>query len=189
MKLTLAAKDEAAAKELGDFVDDLLKTAGKDARVMRQVPGVEALLANLGPKIEGKNVVVSLDEVNTNKVLETVVILMQRARQRATRMQSANAARQIVLAGVMYAADHQGEWPQALEELGPKYLPAQFLKDSGTYEYIKPPAKAGANAPKTIVIYEKLDDGQPVAAGFLDGHVELLKPQELAGRLPKAQQK
>jgi hypothetical protein len=192
VKLTIQGKDGKAAQDIGDLLDDLITTAGKEPRLMRQVPGLDALLPNLGPKIEGDKVVLSLDEANSSKLLETVVALMGRARQRATHMLAINNARQIVLGGLMYSQDNKGQWPQTLEELSPKYIPAQFLKapnPKATFEYVKPPPKGTANPQRFIVVYEKSDGNQPVAAGFLDGHAELIKPEDLQMKLQAGQQK
>jgi len=83
-----------------------------------------------------------------------------------------NVARQVVIAGFMYANDHQGEWPQKLDELAGKYIKQEMLQQE-TFIYLRP--KKDVKTPQsTVVIHQKVDKAPQIAVGFLDGHVELI---------------
>jgi len=81
------------------------------------------------------------------------------------------AMAQVLVAGVLYMDEHEGNWPDSLEEAR-KYLKDPTI-DLQAYEYHKPPAKLGPQeTSETVVLREKLTEfGGGVLAGFADGHV------------------
>ena len=118
---------------------------------------------------------------STNKVLEQVVSLMQKGRAKAMNMQAINVVRQIVLAGFMYANDHQGDWPQKIDDLAPTYIKPQMLQTE-TFIYLRP-SKQAKNIQNIVVLYEKVDDKRPqIAVGFLDGHSELINQDQFKAK-------
>jgi hypothetical protein len=185
LKLTIQTKDAKSAAALADFIQDTLDAAGKNARSRRQVPILGDMLPMLTPKIDNDRLVLALDDATTNKVLEQIVSLMQKGRVKAQNMQAINSVRQIVLAGFMFANDHQGEWPQKLDELAPKYIKAPMLEnpnEGATFEYLRP-ANQAKNVQNVVVIYEKGDDKRPqIAVGFLDGHAELIASDQFRAK-------
>jgi len=181
LKLTIQAKDAKSAAALGDLIQDTLDAAGKNARARRQVPILGDMLPQLTPKIENDRLVLSLDDAATNKVLEQVVSLMQKGRAKAQNMQVMSLVRQIVLAGHMYANDHQGEWPQKIDELAGKYIPQQMLHQE-TFIYLQP-KKGAKNTQNVVLLHQKIDNKRPqMAVGFLDGHVELINTDEFSAK-------
>jgi hypothetical protein len=185
LKLTIQAKDAKSAAALGDFIQDTLDAAAKNARARRQVPMLGDMLPQLTPKIENDRLVLALDDAATNKVLEQVVSLMQKGRARAQNMQAISVARQIVLAGYMFANDHQGEWPQKIDDLAGKYIQQQMLQQE-TFVYLRP-RKDAKNAPTLVVVHQKIDDKRPqMAVGFLDGHAELVNTDQFRAKFDQA---
>jgi hypothetical protein len=184
LKLTIQAKDAKSAAALGDLIQDTLDAAGKNARARRQVPILGDMLAQLTPKIENDRLVLALDDATTNKVLEQVVSLMQKGRAKAQNMQAINVARQIVLAGFMYANDHRGDWPQKLDDLAPTYIKQDMLQT--TFVYLRP-AGPTKNTQNTVVVHEKVDNKRPqIAVGFLDGHAELVNLDRFSAKFDQA---
>jgi hypothetical protein len=180
LKLTIQTKDAKSAAALGDLIQDTLDAAGKNARARRQVPVLADMLAALTPKIENERLVLALDDATTNKVLEQVVSLLQKGRARAQNMQAINVVRQIVLAGFMFANDHQGEWPQKLDELAPRYIKPQMLQEEA-FIYLRP-KKETKNIQNVVVLHQKIDNLAQIAVGFLDGHAELIAVDQFRGK-------
>jgi hypothetical protein len=184
LKLTIQTKDAKSAAALGDLIQDTLDAAAKDARAQRQVPVLGEMLPQLTPKIENDRLVLALDDATTDKVFEQVVSLMQKGRAKAQNMQVMSAVRQIVLAGYMFANDHQGEWPQKLDELAPKYLKPQLLAEE-TFVYLRP-QKGARNPGAVVVIHQKSDTTPQIAVGFLDGHAELVASDQFKAKFDQA---
>jgi hypothetical protein len=183
-KLTIQCKDAKSAAALGDLIQDTLDAAGKNFRARRQVPVIADMMGALVPKIETDHLVLALDDATTNKVLEQVVGLMQKGRARAQNMEAMSVIRQVVLAGFMYANDHQGDWPQKLDDLPPKYIKQNMLQQE-TFIYLKP--KKDAKTPQNVVvIHQKLDKGAQIAVGFLDGHAELIAADQFPQKFDQA---
>ncbi|HEV8290459.1 MAG TPA: hypothetical protein VGP94_00985 [Tepidisphaeraceae bacterium] len=181
LKLTIQTKDAKSAAALGDLIQDTLDAAGKNARARRQVPMLADMLPVLTPKIDNDRLVLALDDATTNKVLEQIVSLLQKGRARAVNMQAINVVRQIVLAGFMYANDHQDEWPQKLDDLAPTYIKQDTLQTP--FVYLRP-AKQAKNVQNIVVVHEKIDDKRPqIAVGFLDGHAELIATDQFRAKL------
>jgi hypothetical protein len=185
IKLTIQAKDVKSAGALGDLIQDTLDAASKNARARRQVAVIGDILPAFTPKIENDRLVLALDDATTNKVLEQMVSLMQKGRARAANMEAINVVRQIVLGGFMYANDHQGDWPQKIDDLTPTYV-KQDLLQSGTFIYLRP-NKQAKNTQNVVVLHQK-DDGkkQQIAVGFLDGHAELVNLDQFKAKFDQA---
>jgi hypothetical protein len=183
-KFTIQCKDAKSAGALGDLIQDTLDAAFKNARARRQVAVIGDMLPALTPKIENDRLVLALDDAMTNKVLEQIVSLMQKGRARAQNLQAITTVRQIVLAGFMYANDHQGEWPQKIDELAPKYIKAQMLQEE-TFIYLRP-SKGAKNVQNVVVIHQKLDKHRQIAVGFLDGHAELVAADQFQAKFDQA---
>jgi len=188
-KLTIQAKDAKAADALGDLISDSMAVAFKNARVRHQIPIVGDVLPQLTPKIDNDKLVLSLDKAATEKVFDQMVAMLGAGRAKALHMQTSSNMRQILMAGLMFARDNKGEWPQALDQLAPKYLRANVLNnpnEQAPFVYIRPAKGAdNGNTGTVIVLYEDPEKagGQNAFAGFLDGHVEMLRVDDLKGRI------
>lgn len=121
---------------------------------------------------------------------------LSRARAQATRVKSANNLRQIALAGIQYANDHKGKFPDQLGDLmkSGDLIPAVFINPatntSPPPHFDKPEQAAEwvdehsdyvwAGKGKTttagaddVLAYEKLEGAtQGINIAFADGHVE-----------------
>jgi hypothetical protein len=181
IKLTIQAKDAKSAAALGDLIQDTLDAASKNAGARRQVPVLGDMLPALTPKIENDRLVLALDDATTNKVFQQIIGLMQKGHAKAVNMEAMNVVRQIVLAGFMYANDHQGDWPQKIDDLAPKYIKEQMLQ-TGTFIYLRP-TKQAKNIQNIVVLYQKDDGKHPqIAVGFLDGHAELMNQDQFKAK-------
>jgi prepilin-type processing-associated H-X9-DG protein len=121
---------------------------------------------------------------------------MGKARDTAKRTVSLSNLRQIGIAGIMYASDHKGNYPESLQDLvKEKYLPEPVLKsplntrpDVPSYIYI-----AGHKAdskPNYVLAYENpeyLSEGTNVL--YVDGHVQWMKPEEFKAALAETYQR
>jgi len=87
----------------------------------------------------------------------------------------------ILLACMVYAKDHENQWPDSLQDLIPRRLardtlihPGQPERENG-YVYIKPSTPI---SPFQIVLYEKYDSwGDGINVGYADGHVQFIKTE------------
>ena len=107
-----------------------------------------------------------------------------RARQAAMRTISAKNMEKLVKGCLAYSKDHNGEWPDSLEELLGKYgitekhfsNPSQKDRRIG-YVYLKP--EGGSAGPGQLVIYEfhvEWKDG--INGAFVSGRVKLIADEE-----------
>lgn len=97
------------------------------------------------------------------------------------RVQSLSNMRKILLSCIMYAQDHQDQWPDNLQQLNvygvtpadlanPKYTGAET-----GYVYAKPTKPL---SPSQVVLYEKYDSwADGINVGFVDGHVEFIQDE------------
>jgi hypothetical protein len=179
-KFTIQAKDAAAAQGISNLLAKLPQLVGNNPQVKREFPEFEELVRQLLPKIEQDRLVLNLDDAAGNAIVEQLAHLMQRARAQAIRTQGMSNMRHLLIGGLMHANDNKGQWPQTLEQLAPKYVPAHVLKNpTGRALVYLRPTKFGPDSALIVVMHESLDGQLPVAVGFLDGHVELLRPDQL----------
>ncbi|MHC4456676.1 MAG: M56 family metallopeptidase [Planctomycetota bacterium] len=101
------------------------------------------------------------------------------------RVKSARMLKRLGLLLVMYAADHQGEFPDDLFELGPYATEEDAAELGPTVEedtkYVGE-GKTSKDSPQTVVIaYDKslLQEGNGTNVLFADGHVEFTRSTEL----------
>lgn len=184
--LLIQSKDATTAKALGEMIQQLM-AAGARAMVsgmpadQRPNPLVVAgLIASLTPKPEGDRLVLSLDDQAFRRLaIQMIAGPIGRARSNAARQESQNHMRQLLLASVVWANDHKGEWPPDLATaakasgIGEDMLKNPSRPGTG-YTYTKPPAN-DPNPSRTIVLYETEPTPEGRNVGFADGHVEFLK--------------
>jgi hypothetical protein len=117
---------------------------------------------------------------------------LAKAREQGKRSVSLNNLKQIALACIMYADDHEGKFPDNLQKLypyhrNPKILesprkPKDFIGPS--YIYVAGLKARMPDSSRIIIFYENpAFCGDKVCAAFLDGHVEALGQTEFLERL------
>ena len=109
---------------------------------------------------------------------------MARARQQARHAVSMSNLKQLGLAIIMYADDHDGKLPESLEEVWDYHREPKILEspqkptafDGPSYIYVKGHSLKAGSPAKQIIVYE--NPGylrEQITAVFLDGHVERMK--------------
>ena len=112
---------------------------------------------------------------------------MAKAREQGKRIASLQNLKQIVLASIMYADDHEGKFPDDLQKLYPYHRNPKILesprKPKGFYGpgyiYVDGLKLRMGDPSRIIIFYENpafCSDG--ICVGFLDGHSEWMKPEE-----------
>ncbi len=178
-----------SAKSLQESLSTALAAAKKNMPAAYQ--------QNISIQQTDKAVVLTL-ETDTLQQFLPLVLATQR---KATHVQSVSNMKQIVLACTLYANDHQDIWPADLKIVAKQYS----LKDQAfinpldptrkdPYVYLEPKTKRRVTPPTDIILYEAHEDTAiDVAAGFADGHIELLSKaefdQELKARRAGRQEK
>ena len=97
------------------------------------------------------------------------------------RMNSAKKMKKILLNCIMYAQEHENQWPDNLQDLTQRGLasdtfinPGQPERENG-YIYIKPSTPI---SPQQVVLYEAHDSwGDGINIGYADGHVQFIKEE------------
>jgi len=139
-----------------------------------------------GPGIEASQMTVAGGAVGAAIALPA----MARARVTARRVASMNNLKQMGLAVLMYAQDHDNKLPDDLKTLEKYGVTGRVLEsprkpnDFTGPSYIYIPGQSTSTDPQNIVAYENpafLEDG--TNAVFLDGHVEFLKPEAFREKL------
>jgi len=97
------------------------------------------------------------------------------------RMKSAKNMQKILLACMVYAKDHEDQWPDSLQDLTQRRLardtlinPRQPERESG-YIYIKPSTPI---SPQQVVLYEAHDSwADGINVGYADCHTQFIKEE------------
>ena len=117
---------------------------------------------------------------------------MAKGREQGKRIASLQNLKQILLACIMYADDHEGKFPDDLQKLYPYHRNPKILesprKPKGfygpSYIYVDGLKRRMGDSSRIIIFYENpafCSDG--ICVGFLDGHSEWMKPSEFIERL------
>lgn len=193
VELQVQCSDAESAKAIRDILSKGIDALAQMKDVQREVPQLPALLKELLPELKQDKLVIAVDQARMDDLVKRMVVpMVAAARKQAIAVQTMSNARQLLMGGFMHAADNKNVWPDKLEALAPKYLPEQILgnprmENAKNWVYIKPDPAAKQPA-STIVLHEPLDAKfDMLIVGFADGHVEMMKPADLAARL-KAQQ-
>ncbi len=110
------------------------------------------------------------------------------------RSQTLSNMTQILLTCLAYAQDHQGQWPESLQDLSKYGLAKDTLinqrqpeREIG-YVYLKPSTPI---LPQQVVLYEVYDSwGDGINVGFADGHVQFIeKESDFKNQLKKVEGK
>ncbi len=106
---------------------------------------------------------------------------LARARQQAKHVVSMSHMKQIALALIMYADDHDGTLPESFKQAQKYYGDSKILDsplkpgdfDGPSYIYVKGHSLGVESAAKQIVVYENPEYlRDKITVLFLDGHVE-----------------
>ena len=97
------------------------------------------------------------------------------------RMNSAKNMQKILLACIVYAKDHEDQWPDSLQDLTQRRLardtlinPRQPERENG-YIYIKPSTPI---SPQQVVLYEAYDSwADGINVGYADCHTQFIKEE------------
>jgi hypothetical protein len=185
-KLTIKSQDAAHAQALHALIQKGAEMAAMLPQVARDLPAAGKLIPRLVPKLEGDRLTLALNDEEIAQVLADIAGPgLSAARDHAALTQSVSHLRQLVLACLMHSQDHRDAWPETLEAVAPRYAGPQLLinprgtQEHAGYRYVKP-ATPIKDASKTIVIHEPLElPLDKLAAGFADGHVEIMLKEEL----------
>ncbi len=174
----------AGLRALADLPDFKGAFASEEDRQF--LPPVLALLHAAAPRVDGQDVRMSLDAKQTFEAAALLQAGLGQARDAAQRVNSMSRMRQILMAGVVYASDHKGNWPPDLEILV-KNAPevAKLLvnpTDPKLRQYVYRPLTPAENAKLRAakladgvvpVLWEQVDDDRtPLNVGYQDGHVQ-----------------
>jgi prepilin-type processing-associated H-X9-DG protein len=191
LSLIIQAKDAATAQQLSGILDTAHQTVAKEKG--RENAEVNEFLSVVAPKITSEHpdqLRLTLDEAQTQNVLNMFADSIRTAHRLALQTQSMGNERQICTAIIFYANDHDGVLPRDLRVDLKKYLgddpgviqkvftnPRQPARKEG-YVYIRPANNVTGlkNASETPILYEAFDEwGEGINVGFADGHVELIR--------------
>jgi hypothetical protein len=191
IRLTLAAADEASAKQVSanfqsllDMIRDsaLAKAGGKPEGGIAVTIGVTELLR---PTQDASQVRITIEGTGVAKYAPIMVPALMRARDAANQVKSASNLRMLGQSVLLYSNENNGKYPDKLEDLKSQFDFGSPTFDDVTknprstdkpgYIYVKPAAKLAdvRNPSETPVFFESLNgkknpDG---LIGYADGHV------------------
>jgi prepilin-type processing-associated H-X9-DG protein len=193
-RLCIQSDDAESAKALHNVIASMLDTVVK-AKESGLPFDPEAIQALLLPHVTGDRLTLALDSAGFDKVITQLLLpSLMRARELAKRTVSAANEKGIVLACIVYASEHQNQWPPDLDvlvkngSLSPKSLVnPRFHQYEIGYVYLRPGVSMRDIHPMQVVLYEK-HEGWPegINLGFADGHVEFMTDQAYVTALIEA---
>ncbi|HEY2587412.1 MAG TPA: H-X9-DG-CTERM domain-containing protein [Tepidisphaeraceae bacterium] len=186
LRILIQSPDAQSAAKLNDVITHAIDWARERQDAPREELAFTQMVGQLKPKLDGDRITIDLPPDDLQKLAATVASGMLQARTNAMRIQVASNLRQLGMAVMMYATDHQGQMPKDLGAEISKYVdgpegfkrlwvdplrpnqqkPYVYLKLADKFADVKEPAQA-------VLIYENhttWDNGINVA--FADGHVE-----------------
>lgn len=201
--LVIQSESHDAAAALQGLLKATLHTAqdghgnaANDAIAVRAMSAVvaAAMTAADQSRVENDRVVVDLTRNELTAVATGLAVGLHGARERSARVVSMSHERQLLLGCVMYADQHQGQFPPSLEEAAKQAEATDVLVDplhpdqKPAYKYVKP-AAGTKTPPDRLVLYEAFNQfGDGVSVGFADGHVEWISDESHFQELLKAAQ-
>jgi general secretion pathway protein G len=135
---------------------------------------------------------VALPKEHLIEIIAAFQPLFGQSREQGKRAVSLNNLKQIALACIMYADDHEGKFAPDLQQLYPYHRNPKILEsprkptgfDGPSYIYVAGLKWQMPDSSKIIIFYENpafCIDG--ICAAFLDGHSQWMKPAEFLERL------
>ncbi len=217
LQFAIQARTDADAEALRRTIAASLEAVGKLDQVRRELPQWETLATMLTPAVQGDRLILAWDRPRIEKLVKTCLApMLVGLRQKDQAIYNLSNLKQIGLAVVMYATDHEDQLPSHLaatlpylENGEPLLLPGggtkcppdlmkwdypkqvEWLDQHGAYVYLKPAAhlKEIKEPDKTLLAYQRLEttDGTTVPAAFADGHTERLSREAFEKLLKKSQ--
>jgi hypothetical protein len=202
VRVTLQARDAAAVDSLDKTIHAALDAAGKatEAEVAKHpknsdvtmLRAVAKLIPSLAPtRGENNQLVLSIDDAKLADLTGVVSTGMVLARGNALRVQSMSNIRQLLMASLLWANDHKGQWPDDLAAAAKAYDAGPVLANprggKAAYKYIKPPKDVKSPAERIVIYETDVLDANGLDVGYMDGHVEFMSREEFEKQL-KAQQ-
>jgi len=190
LKLTVQSKDNAAANNVKDVINNFYKFIRQEPQVQKFFPDVDKLLTMLRPTVTNDRLLLTINRQQANTIIHDILPpVLVKARGQAKRMQCTHQLRQIGVAIIMYMNDHKGKCPPDLETLKTKYIspkqlvcPASHGKDSYVYRGADLNDKANSDMISNMIfVYDKAENHVKSHNGqgrqvrmvlFMDGHVE-----------------
>jgi prepilin-type processing-associated H-X9-DG protein len=178
--LNADCKDHTSALLLKTMLDAAINTALAASHGSVDAPRV---VAALSPTVQDTQVLIHPDRQQSNYLQTVAMQMIIKLRERALVTQAISQVQQLNMLCLMYANDHNGQFPPDADTLKP---PANLLKDPNHpdqptgFTYLAPKAKVTDAASTTVLWYENLPAtaGKSVV-GFVDGHVELQTAAQL----------
>jgi prepilin-type processing-associated H-X9-DG protein len=187
MNIVIQSPDEASAAALSTTLNKVVAFAKQmlDMEIQRApevakfIGDTDALAKAFTPKVEGSRLTARLDGDQSMKLTGIILPAIAKARSRASQAVAMHNIRQILLACVIYADGHRGQFPPSLQmlaksqpELAGMFKHPQMPDKEMPFGYLRP-----TKAPVTnqVVVYEDWDQHPAtLAVGFADGHVETM---------------
>jgi hypothetical protein len=184
------SQDAQAAQNLKNLLDQFYAYISSVHEVQQLFPNMKELLQRVTPTVKADRLELALTPSQTETLIQDILKPMFVVIREEERLKkSLRQLRQILVACITYADDHQDQWPENLQVLvEAQKLDAKLLhnprrsQQTAGYVYIRP----GLNwkkfpAARHIVLYEPFDEWPQlhgVWIGLLDGHVERAEKQE-----------
>ena len=203
MKAALALLPEAGKAEfMGTYnIPRLFKMSGAMVRAFMPAPMLIAQMdiptkSNIvfaGKASNGEMTVdIALPKEHLTEIVAAFQPPLDKAREQGKRAVSLNNLKQIALACIMYADDHEGKFPDNLEQLYPYHRNPRILESprkpkdfiGPSYIYVTELKLRMRDVSRIIIFYENpafCSDG--ICVAFLDGHCEWMKSEEFLERL------
>lgn len=188
---TLAAKLAGTIQSLPRLFEAEMSSRGEEEQAEPLEPE-ESLAAKALAAINcvqaGSKVTVSIGQAKLRPILDDLGPILAVQKQRAQDAMMASRSRQLAVSLIMYANDHDDQWPDTLDELVKAgYLTREQLDDYLThpttgekiaFRYVKPDASWRDQPATTAVLYE-LRNGAIEPGGWVcyaDGHAQKGQP-------------
>lgn len=191
MSLNVKAKSQnaSAAQELKNLLDQFYAYISSVHEVQQLFPNMKNLLQRVTPSVKADRLELVLTSRQTETLIQDIlkpmfVVLRIEERLRKSRRQM----KQILLACIIYAEDHQDQWPETLQILvEAQKLDAKLLVNPRIpprkvgYVYLKPGPNRKKFPAAHIVLYEIFDEWPQMHGiwiGLMDGHVKRVEKKE-----------
>jgi prepilin-type processing-associated H-X9-DG protein len=191
VELQIQAADAQGARSLKRVLDGVVARILAEQEIQRLGRlGVDLKLIErtLEPEVHGQSLRIGLDRKQILKLVRGVVTPgLVMAREEARLAASISHFRGVSQGLQIYAAEHEGTWPDDLDALVQagmidKRMLQVAHRPAARIVYRKPPMPQEKleNPSRVVVLYESVGDNWPGRAivGFADGHVEVIRDAE-----------
>jgi hypothetical protein len=190
LNLRVKSQDASAAQELKNLIDQFYAYISSVHEVKQLFPNMKELLQRVTPNVKADRLELVLTPRQTETLIQDILKPMFVVlRIEAELTQSISQMRQILVACITYAGDHQDQWPKNLQVLvKAQKLDAKLLNNPRCperkvgYAYIPPgPNRKKFLAARHIVLYEIFDDWPQLHGiwiGLMNGHLDRVEKQD-----------